>query len=217
MATPIADLVEKMSGMGVPLEAIILAIRQIEERDATVTPSVTRKVTGSALRMRKLRAKQLAKKSVTVASQENSAAISSPSNTESQKIVKVERDSTATVTVTAVTQWNEMAGRNPKIPQVQRLTPVREKKIVRTLKDLGGIDGWDAMLRAIEASAYLRGDNDRGWNVSIDWVVEPRNLTKIMEGNYRDRKPVNGAKSELATAFDRIQERFDAGNPGFGF
>ena len=43
----------------------------------------------------------------------------------------------------------------------------------------------------VEASNFLKGDNERGWRAEFDWVLKPENLVKVLEGNYD-----NGRKRE---------------------
>lgn len=51
--------------------------------------------------------------------------------------------------------------------------------------------GRDGVLRAIEhcrESAFLRGENDRGWRASFDWLMEEEHCRKAIEGGYADYK-----------------------------
>jgi len=42
-------------------------------------------------------------------------------------------------------------------------------------------------------SAFLNGNNQRGWTVDFDWIVKSEdNFTKVLEGKYEDGpKPEN--------------------------
>jgi hypothetical protein len=121
----------------------------------------------------------------------------------------------------AIDAWNETAARI-KIPRKQAITPEHRKKIGLRIKELGGIRGWFLMLKKIENSKYLRGEIN-GWRVTLDWVLSPKNLAKIMEGNYDDKSGNGGyvAKSigeliqELVEPIDATGDRpvFDLG-PG---
>ena len=50
-----------------------------------------------------------------------------------------------------------------------------------------GPDGVQALMTRIRGSPYLRGEVN-GFRVSFDWIVNPSNYQKIMEGNYENRK-----------------------------
>ena len=52
--------------------------------------------------------------------------------------------------------------------------------------------GVDAVLEAIEnirKSAFLRGQNGKGWTITFEWFVAPNNFVKVLEGNYDDKAP----------------------------
>lgn len=64
------------------------------------------------------------------------------------------------------------------LPQVKKLTETRK----RTLKN-ADCDDWEALFLKVEASDFLTGRNG-DWKASFDWIIQPRNLIKITEGNY---------------------------------
>jgi hypothetical protein len=99
----------------------------------------------------------------------------------------------------ALTMWNKAAERLHLPQALTKLSDVRRRKLVLRLAELDGLEGWALMLQKIEESPYLRGDNDKGWVVTLDFVLEPRKLTKLMEGNYAPRSR-SGGKSGFAGA-----------------
>ena len=47
--------------------------------------------------------------------------------------------------------------------------------------------GTDVVLEAIgkiRQSAFLQGQNEKGWVITFDWFVKPNNFLKVLEGNY---------------------------------
>lgn len=108
---------------------------------------------------------------------------------------------------TAVREWNDMAAACGLKP-VQHLTDKRKRKLPLRLKELGGVDGWRIMLGKVRASPYLLG-KVKDWVVTFDWVLEPGNLTKIMEGNYDDRGGARG--NGIAGAMHDLGERIREG------
>ncbi|MBQ8865134.1 MAG: hypothetical protein IJ020_03225 [Bacteroidaceae bacterium] len=38
----------------------------------------------------------------------------------------------------------------------------------------------------VQESGFLKGDNERGWKATFDWVMKVDNLIKVIEGNYSD-------------------------------
>lgn len=103
----------------------------------------------------------------------------------------------------AVASWNETADRL-SLPKVQHLNATRRRSLKHRLSDLGGIEGWRAMLEIIGKSPHLLGQNDRGWKVFFDWLLKSSNVTKVMEGNYV-RTETNRPDS-ITARFDAIDE-----------
>lgn len=69
------------------------------------------------------------------------------------------------------------------LPIVRKMTPERRKKI-KTFLRRHGVDDITEGIAAIHRSPFLRGENDRGWRADFDWMLEPRNFTKLTEGVY---------------------------------
>ena len=49
--------------------------------------------------------------------------------------------------------------------------------------------GTEAVLQAIEKirrSAFLKGQNTKGWVITFEWFVRPNNFPKVLEGTYDD-------------------------------
>jgi hypothetical protein len=59
----------------------------------------------------------------------------------------------------------------------------RLNKIKRLIKE-HGVEGWQAALDAFNNCGFLQGINDRGWTLTLDWLLKPANFTKVIEGNY---------------------------------
>jgi hypothetical protein len=78
--------------------------------------------------------------------------------------------------------WNQRRG---SLPKVMRLTDSRKDKIKSRMAE--GIT-LDMLTQAIDLclkSPFLRGDNDRGWTATFDWLIEnDKNMTKVLEGQY---------------------------------
>ncbi|MFB0921444.1 MAG: phage replisome organizer N-terminal domain-containing protein [Oscillospiraceae bacterium] len=46
---------------------------------------------------------------------------------------------------------------------------------------------WTAYFSRVEASPFMKGKNDRHWKASFDWIMQPANMDKVLEGNYDDK------------------------------
>ena len=101
-----------------------------------------------------------------------------------------------------VEAWNSMADRTG-LARVRLMSLGRATHLRKQLADVG----LAAMLEAIErvdASAFCRGDNDRSWKAGFDFILQPKSLTRLLEGGYQGRRhnkhedSVNGAALLLA-------------------
>lgn len=82
------------------------------------------------------------------------------------------------------------AVRREFVPGAKSLTlnDVRRKKLAARIGDVGGSEGWGRVLACIRGSPFLRGETAPNYRFAeIDWILEPKNLLKITEGNYDER------------------------------
>lgn len=80
-----------------------------------------------------------------------------------------------------VARWNATAA--PEMPRC-RLTPARRKKAKRLL-EVAPLESWDTLIAMANGSAFCRGQNDRGWVLSLSKMLEtPELALKVLEGNY---------------------------------
>lgn len=73
------------------------------------------------------------------------------------------------------------------LPKVQKLTDTRKKKIKNTSKLLGELTFEDVFCK-VESSDFLSGRNGKWTACCFDWILNPTNLTKIIEGNYTNKQ-----------------------------
>lgn len=80
--------------------------------------------------------------------------------------------------------WNSLG--------LQQLTKITgESKRGGMLRSRVNEYGVDAVIDAIEkvrSSAFLQGQNSKGWVITFEWFVKPNNFVKVYEGNF-DNKP----------------------------
>lgn len=106
--------------------------------------------------------------------------------------------------IQAVIDYNLMAQRCG-LPEVRTSVPLSEprKRALRLrLKECAGMEGWRQALGNIEKSAFLRGQNDRGWRADFDWLVTPAKFIRVLEGRYG-----NGAHAPAQPTVEQERER----------
>ena len=99
--------------------------------------------------------------------------------------------------------WNELASRYPCLPAVRKLTTLRIKQAALRLSEIGGLEVWQEALEKIEISGHCLGNNDRGWVANFDFLLQPSSLTKLLEGNYDDRRVITHDPLTLAALEER--------------
>lgn len=96
--------------------------------------------------------------------------------------------------------WND--GAPAGIPRIRDVDGTRRKKVLARCADHGGTTWLSDALAKVRSSPFLRGE--RGFKASFDWIIEPGNLRKVLEGNYDD-----GARpAGFAHIDDRAREAF---------
>lgn len=73
------------------------------------------------------------------------------------------------------------------LPTVQKLTDKRRKRMKNAKKILGEMS-FEEFFRIIESSDFLTGRNGVWNGCGFDWIFNPANLTKIIEGNYANKQ-----------------------------
>ena len=82
-------------------------------------------------------------------------------------------------------------------PTAQTMTTSRTTALRSRLKDPAWRDSWQAALVQGGTSAFLRGENERGWRADVDWFLRPDTVTKILEGKYGSK---DGGGAPMADA-----------------
>lgn len=80
--------------------------------------------------------------------------------------------------------WNVMAV-EAGVPKA-KMTPERRKKLAMFIRR-HPIDDITEAIWAVPRTPFLRGENDRGWKASIDFMLQPSSFTKIIEGTYGEQ------------------------------
>lgn len=73
------------------------------------------------------------------------------------------------------------------LPKVQKLNDKRRKLIVNADKLLGEMT-FEGFFNLVESSDFLTGRNGKWSGCGFDWILQPANLTKIIEGNYINKE-----------------------------
>lgn len=108
---------------------------------------------------------------------------------------------------TAVGAYNLSAGRTGW-PVAQNLTESRKTKLRGRLGDCGGLEGWTAALARAEASDFLagrvsRGEDHANWTPNLDFFLQAKSFTKLIEGGYDNRSSA-AAKTHWQQSLEQL-------------
>jgi len=92
-------------------------------------------------------------------------------------------------------RWNDFA-RKAGIPWIKGIDPgsPREKNLKARIRE--GFD-IEKIIEAIAAQPFLTGDNKDGWLITFDWILNPANVSKILEGAYVKKRRGDAARRGL--------------------
>lgn len=76
-------------------------------------------------------------------------------------------------------------------PKASRMTPPRERAILKRLIEYGYLDGWRQAMQRATKSSFLSGRSQRGnshatWQPNLDFFLQPSSFTKLIEGGFDD-------------------------------
>lgn len=63
----------------------------------------------------------------------------------------------------------------------------RRKAVAARWKTYKDLETFRTLFQKTEASSFLKGQNDRNWCASFDWIMKATNFTKVLEGKYDDK------------------------------
>lgn len=80
-------------------------------------------------------------------------------------------------------------------PRLTKLSDARKKTIRARLKTYT-VEDFKRLFELAESSSFLKGQNNRDWSATFDWLIKDSNMAKVLDGNYTD----NGNKAAVQQA-----------------
>lgn len=125
------------------------------------------------------------------------------------------KSSTTTSTLTQndinliISEWNKLGLQN--LRSINKSTN-RYKMLKARIQEYSLEDVIQA-IRSINNSDFLKGQNQRGWTITFDWLIKPNNFIKVLEGNYLNKEGGDNGNSGKGN----IEEHNQYDNPDIGF
>lgn len=100
--------------------------------------------------------------------------------------------------------YNELA-QEVGLPLAAKLTPARRSAIRARQRECGG-ESWSVIAANVKRSAFLQGQNDRGWRPpGFDWFLKPANYVKVFEGQYGNGAHARSTRSDTAAQIRQLE------------
>lgn len=78
-------------------------------------------------------------------------------------------------------------------PKIRGLSKTRKQALkARYIEYRKDINIFKELFQKAEESNFLKGQNNNNWSATFDWLINSRNMTKVLEGNYKNKEEING-------------------------
>lgn len=107
--------------------------------------------------------------------------------------------------VSIVEAWNSL-----NLSKVRSIKDNRLKLLNARIKEYG-IETIIETIKSINNSSFLKGQNNRNWIITFNWLIKPNNFIKVLEGNYLDKEGdiIGGNTSENNKTSEKPKYNFD--------
>jgi hypothetical protein len=78
----------------------------------------------------------------------------------------------------------------PELPGIVKWTESRKKALAarwREDKERQTLDWWHRYFEMVRGQDFLMGRNGKGWSADLEWLIQSRNMPKVLEGKYLQR------------------------------
>ena len=113
-----------------------------------------------------------------------------------------------------VETWNRICG--PTMGTVQFVSDVRRKALLARMMEFFENDPakWEAYCRKMSRSRFLTGEKT-DFRASFDWSLAPRNVPKVLEGQYNQTPEERGEARPVAAPYAGYNPHLRPGDPGW--
>lgn len=93
-------------------------------------------------------------------------------------------------------------------PKLTKLSDARKKAIRARLK-VYTVDDFKKLFEMAESSSFLKGQNNRNWSATFDWLIKDANMAKVLEGIYMDHgQRVAVQQSQESDSYKHYEELY---------
>lgn len=92
----------------------------------------------------------------------------------------------STIVGDVVMEYNRIC---KSLPEVRAITDKRKKAIKARWKENGkSLEFFIDYFQRVEDSNFLSGRSGKDWKANFDWIMNPTNMAKVLEGNYDNKQ-----------------------------
>ena len=113
---------------------------------------------------------------------------------EKEKDIEIEVSTTKVALIPKHLECIVIAWNNLNLSTIKSIQNTRLKLLNARIKDYG-IDGVLQAINNIKESSFLKGQNNKNWTITFDWLIKPSNFIKVLEGNYTDKEDGSNARN----------------------
>lgn len=93
-------------------------------------------------------------------------------------------------------------------PRLTKMSDKRKKAIKARLRKYT-LEDFQKLFEMAEGSSFLKGQNNRNWSATFDWLITDANMAKVLDGNYVDKGKQEGNDSN---AHGNTEQRTESAN-----
>lgn len=90
---------------------------------------------------------------------------------------------------------------------IRSLSEARKKAIKARLNTYS-VKDFETLFKKAESSSFLKGNNDRNWTATFDWLIKDSNMAKVLDGNYDDRNGRGNSYGRNTKNSDEVQSKW---------
>jgi hypothetical protein len=75
----------------------------------------------------------------------------------------------------------------PTLPKTRLPESIKKQLAARYKNGMGNVAAWENLFNKVSDSAFLMGDNERGWKADLGWLTNETNMDKVLGGKYEGR------------------------------
>lgn len=95
----------------------------------------------------------------------------------------------------------------PSLPPLEILSDSIKTDLIESIEKYG-LDKFDLLFKKAEASSFLKGENERKWVASFDWLINADNIAKVLNGKFDNKAKCK--RTEYAEFLEKLEKDNEA-------